>query len=136
MLKVLPASHTDHVNAEIIDMIVEKFKERDGFFIETFEVKGGSFDCALYGPACGDGPITEARMEAREGREHLSRVIDAPTRKTNVLTVIAGPHESEPCVLYTAFGGPLSPKEPNDPFLKEEEREASTAFWKDHALAV
>lgn len=37
------------------------------------------------------------------------------------------------CVLYTAFGGPLTPQEPGDPGCKD--LEASWRFWREHALA-
>lgn len=37
------------------------------------------------------------------------------------------------CVLYTAFGGPAAPQEPGDPGCKDVG--ASTAFWREHALA-
>lgn len=40
-----------------------------------------------------------------------------------------------PCVLYTAFGGPLAAKELGDPTLNPEECEASELFWGEHALA-
>lgn len=38
-----------------------------------------------------------------------------------------------PCVLYTAFGGPVAPQEPGDPGCKDPA--ASAAFWREHALA-
>jgi hypothetical protein len=41
---------------------------------------------------------------------------------------------AHPCMLYTAFGGPLAPKEPGDPTLKDSEREESEKFWSQHAL--
>jgi hypothetical protein len=37
------------------------------------------------------------------------------------------------CVLYTAFGGPLAPQEPDDPGCKD--RATSAEFWRAHALA-
>jgi hypothetical protein len=36
------------------------------------------------------------------------------------------------CILFTAFGGPLTPQEPGDPSCKD--LEASTKFWSEHAL--
>jgi len=38
-----------------------------------------------------------------------------------------------PCILYTAFGGPLAPQEPGDPGCKNVPE--STVFWRVHALA-
>ena len=40
---------------------------------------------------------------------------------------------AHPCVLYTAFGGPLAPQESGDPGCKDPA--ASTTFWREHALA-
>jgi hypothetical protein len=142
-LKVHPASHVDHVGSDIIDSVLAKFADRSGFFIESFELpEGQTVECGLYGPACGDAPVTDAavRMEARPGRENLSRLIDLPMRPTRTLTVIAGPTKDEDgtehaCVLYTVYGGPVAPREPTDPTLPDHEREASEAFWAEHALA-
>jgi len=36
------------------------------------------------------------------------------------------------CILFTAFGGPVTPQEPGDPGCKD--LEASTKFWSEHAL--
>lgn len=47
-----------------------------------------------------------------------------------------GPDEQDQLNCYTAFGGPLAPKEPGDPTLKPEERAKSEAFWREHALAA
>jgi len=54
-----------------------------------------------------------------------------------------GPHQCDdcnrtgkikhPCVLYTAFGGPIAPQELGDPNCKDPA--ASAAFWREHALA-
>jgi hypothetical protein len=42
----------------------------------------------------------------------------------------------EPCVLYTAYGGPQAPREPGDPAIKDfAEQAASEIFWSEHALA-
>lgn len=38
------------------------------------------------------------------------------------------------CVLYTAYGGPLAPQEPDDPACKDVA--VSRAFWQEHALLV
>jgi hypothetical protein len=40
------------------------------------------------------------------------------------------------CILYTAFGGPLTPKEPGDATLSGEERQESFKFWSQHALSA
>jgi hypothetical protein len=55
-----------------------------------------------------------------------------------LITVIGGPHLDDPCILYTAFGGPATPKEPGDPSLDGNliELAKSQAFWAEHALAL
>ena len=52
-----------------------------------------------------------------------------------MMTVIGGPDGDDPCVLYTAFGGPAAPREPWDPSLDEAGWAASLAFWEAHALS-
>jgi hypothetical protein len=133
-------SHLDHgLSPEVVDHIFERFTgRREGFFIETFELPPelGTVPCGLFGPVMGDAPITNAAMVIRGNRTHVSRVLNAAPRPTRTVTVIAGPHDGFPCVLYTAFGGPSTPKEPNDPTLAEDKREESAKFWSEHALAI
>jgi hypothetical protein len=124
----------------------------------------GTVPCGLYGPVMGDGPIGEDEvMYAPRGtRAWNSRLVELPARQQHEVTVIAGPHEEacwhcdgsggigewkaripcgtctggkvkHACILYTAFGGPLAPQEPGDPACKDPA--ASTAFWREHALA-
>lgn len=140
MLTISQESHVDHALSQgVLDYIIERYKDRDGFFIDTFTLPPelGEVPCGLHGPATGDSPVpdSECVMEVRGERGWPSRLCDRPIRNTTTLTVIAGPHEDEPCVLYTAFGGPLAPKEPGDTSLSDEQRIESVAFWKDHALS-
>jgi hypothetical protein len=132
-------SHCDHVAPAVVELVKQRFADRDGFFIETIELPAelGMLECGLYGPLCGDEPIIEHEVHysRRPGRQYESRLVARPARLTNRLSVIAGPHAGLPCVLYTVFGGPVSPKEVNDPTLIEHEREESAAFWSQHALA-
>lgn len=110
-------------------------------------------------PAIREDEITHA---PRGTRAWNSRLVDLPPRQQHEVTVIAGPHEEpcwhcdgsggigswkdripcatcdhgkirHPCVLYTAFGGPIAPQEPGDPGCKDVDE--STKFWRDHALA-
>lgn len=142
MLKITKDSHTDHVSEEILVYIKERFANRNEFFIETFELplELPPVQCGLYGPLVGDDPVREelVQYKIRESRCCASRVlIDGRTRPTKTLTVIAGPHEGESCVLYTAYGGPVAPREPGDPaILNGAEWERSRDFWREHALAV
>ena len=138
-----PESHVDHgLTPEHIAHIMERFSDRSEFFIETFDLPDTLPDapCGLYGPAMGDKPIRdgEAMMVQRKGRHGVSRMVPYPTRPTRTLTVIAGPHEADACVLYTAHGGPASPREPNDidPVREPEAIAESRAFWAQHALAL
>lgn len=140
-------SHLDHgLTSEQTAYIFELFASRDGFFIETVELPDslGTVPCGLYGPLMGDPPITSAYHSTADGRdllsyerrgtrEYTSRVVDLPPRPTRKVTVIAGPHDEHACILYTAFGGPLTPQEPNDPTCKDPA--ASSEVWQYHALA-
>ena len=76
----------------------------------------------------------EAMWGVRGGRAWASRLCRRPAVRTRQVTVIAGPHGAEPCVCFTAYGGPRAPREPWD--APDAEREASLAFWAEHALAV
>lgn len=130
-------SHLDHdLTPEQVAYLFERFANRTAFFIETLELlpELGTVPCFLYGPAMGDEPVHEAIVNYynRGMRTWPTRSIARDSRPTRIVTVIAGPHESEPCILYTAFGGPQAPQEPGDPGCKDVE--ASKAFWAQHAL--
>jgi hypothetical protein len=137
---IIPESHLDHgFTRSQIDFILERFKDRTGFFIDTIllPIDLGTVPCGLYGPSVGDEPIPEDSVQyaRRPPREYVSRVVCKPLRWTRLVSVIAGPYQGKPCVLYTVFGGPVAPKELNDPNLKEEERQKSVEFWSVHALS-
>jgi hypothetical protein len=140
MLTICKDSHLDHeLSLDQLRWVLETFADRSGFFIETVElpVELGGLSCGLYGPLMGDESVPEGEVvyKPRGGREGASRLCPREPRRVRRVTVIAGPHEDLDCVLYTVYGGPCAPKEPTDPTLKDEEREASEAFWKEHALA-
>lgn len=133
-------SHLDHgLTPAQIDHIKERFAGRNEFFIETFELPEelGTVPCALYGKVMGDH-IEDVVWVKRGERQYESRCLRGKhvLRPTRQVTVIAGPHDGEACVLYTAFGGPKTPKEQYDPTLREDERAESEAFWAEHALAI
>ena len=121
-------SHLDHhlTDAQIAHVLA-RFADRDGFFIETFELPAelGTVPCGLHGPIMGDPPVpdSEVRYERRGAREHKSRLVDRPARPVRTVTVIAGPHAGHGCVIFTAFGGPLAPQEPGDVRRQIEEVE-------------
>lgn len=131
-------SHVDHGLTEAqLDHLLARFADREGFFLETITLPPelGTVPCGLYGPMMGDPAIREDEViRARRGeRAWDSRLVDLPPRQQHEVTVIAGPHDGHPCVLYTAFGGPAAPQEPGDPYCKDLVE--SAAFWKEHALA-
>lgn len=131
-------SHVDHGLSEgQIRYLLDRFADRKTAFLETLELPGdlGTMSCALWGPAMGDPAITEDEVvyTPRGTRCWASRLVERPTRATHLVTVIGGPHEDHPCVLYTAFGGPPAPQEPGDPGCKDPV--TSATFWRKHALA-
>jgi hypothetical protein len=141
-------SHVDHALTEAqLEWILSLPAEPDTVTVQTVELPLhlGTVPCALYGPAMGDDPIPESAVqyERRGNREGESRMLAPyiepwsafPTypepRQVRTVTVISGPHDGRPCVLFTAFGGPQAPREP-----WEDDSEESAAFWREHALAA
>lgn len=99
----------------------------------------GTVPCALYGPTMGDAPVPEADVvyQRRGDRDGATRMLPAPLRRTDRVTVIVGPAPGhEGLVLYTAYGGPPAPREPWDPSLDPIGREEARTFWREHALAT
>ena len=81
------------------------------------------------------GPDDDIRFEARPGRETLSRMVyGRRPESTSLITIGICVDDDGLNTVFTAFYGELSPKEPSDPSLKEEEREESETFWATHAL--
>jgi hypothetical protein len=140
-LETHAASHLDHnLTPEHVAWLLARFADREAFFIETVTLPDtlGEVDCGLYGPLCGDEPVPEDQVTyaIRGARKCASRVVVRPSRKTRVLTVIAGPHDGKACILFTAYGGPSAPREPGDLGLTSwEQVTEARAFWVDHALA-
>lgn len=122
-MKITSDSHIDHaLTPEQVAFIRERFGDREGFSLETIELPRhlGTLTTALYGPSVGDPPVPEESVVyvRRQDRNGKSRMIDAPSRPTRLLTVIIGPENGE-TILYTAFGGPSAPREPFDPDLRK-----------------
>jgi hypothetical protein len=158
-LKILPASHVDHgLSDHDLEWLKDKYRDAESFFIETCTLPGddgwccqlpggppfgpsGSgtrLPCGLHGPAAGDLPVLESDVHyrVRGNRKNASRLVNRPTRPTRQVTVIAGPAGDEPCVLYTAYGGPEAPREPGDTSIQSwDEVQKSRKFWADHALS-
>lgn len=134
-------SHLDHgLSQAVVDFVVGSLSNVTEFMIATVELPRelGVVTCKLHGPAVGEPPVDdgEAFWQPRPGRQYPSRMCRRDDALTRRVTVIAGPHDGQPCVVYTIFGGPCSPKELGDPELKPEEREAAQKFWAEHALGV
>ena len=140
MLEILSVTHVDHAFTPAhFEYIKSRFLEKAGFFIETFALPDRLAEVpqGLYGPVVGDAPVEEADVSyvIRGQRKCASRVVARPMRATRTITVVAGPHEGKPCVLYTAYGGPQAPREPGDTSMKTwEEVVESREFWATHAL--
>jgi hypothetical protein len=137
MLQVTGESHLDHgISSTVLAHILDLHKDKSAFFIDTITLPEsfGTVECGLYGPIMGDEPVTADLQVQRGPRTWASNMVRRPMRQVNTVTVIAGPHGDLPCVLYTAFGGPLAPQEPGDPGCRDVA--ASTEFWSKHALAI
>lgn len=135
------ASHFDHGLSEAqVDFLMKRFADRDAFFIETVELPEelGTVPCGLHGPLTGGAPVEESEVTyAKRGtRAWNSRLVDRPKQQVRTVTVIAGPHEEgeikHACIVYTMYGGPCAPQEPDDPGCKDVV--ASRTFWAAHAL--
>lgn len=138
-MRITKASHVDHgLTLDHWDFVMDRFGDREKFFVETVELPAHlpPLKSGLYGPTAGDPPVPDrvCEMRRRGDREYTSRMCPMPPRETRQLTVVGGPHEGE-CILYTAFGGTSTIKEPGDPTLTDKDRADSVAFWAEHALA-
>lgn len=139
-MKIIAESHTDHVTSAHLDWLLDRFKDRTAFFIETVTLPEElpPVRCDLWGPATGEDPVPEAEVSyvTRGARKGPSRVVQREHLLTRQLTVIAGPEGDEPCVLYTAYGGPAAPREPWDETLDDAGKLESELFWSEHALCL
>src|SRR5262245_61186526 len=119
MLTIHADSHLDHVPLSLLRYVLARFSDRNEFFRETFELPPDlhTLEDALYGTVCGEEPVRadEVTYKPRRGRAYPSRLVARPTRQTRICAVIAGPHDGMPCVIYTVFGGRISPREVDVP---------------------
>lgn len=93
---------------------------------------------ALVGPSSGDSPVGEHQVHYKSrggGRNYNSRMMRGSPRETRMVTAISVPDQKtgRP-FLVTAWGGPLSPKEVDDPSHTPESRAEAKKFWSQHAL--
>lgn len=123
-MKIIPDSHLDHgLTPEHVAWLLEKFADRMAFFLKTVELPPElpPVRCALHGPLVGESPVPDgdAVMRVRGERPGPSRTCARPFGSSRLVTVIAGPHDGE---LFTAYGGPVAPREPWDPSLDDAGR--------------
>ena len=131
--------HNDHdITEDQMDFVQGYLKSmKDGFFICEIDlpVAYGTVPCALYGPACGDEPVSEDEVfYSNRGldREWEDRMVNKPTRPCTKVQAI-GIREGSQFTIFTVYGGPLAPQHPEDP--SNQDPEASKEFWAEHALA-
>jgi len=133
--------HADHGLTEAHFRLIEGlFAGRpDGFLATTVFLPAscGDLPCGLHGPAMGDLPVLspEVRWGHRGDRANLSRLVERPVRPVRQMAII-GMKEGQEVTLYTAYGGPLSPREITDPTLPEYAAEEALQFWAVHALSL
>lgn len=142
MLIIGKRSHMDHgLTDGHVEWVLRRFARKNAFFAETVQLPANlpAVMSGIYGPIAGDLPVLEQEVHytIRGSRHCATRVVNLPMRPTNMLTVIAGPGKDGPCVLYTAYGGPLAPREPGDTSIPSwEEVLEARDFWRVHALSV
>jgi len=134
-------SHLDHGLSEAhVDWLLNQFADKNEFFIDTVELPEelAPLQSGIHGPIVGDDPVPESEVHyaCRGDRPGESRLCSRPERPTQLVTVIAGPHDGQDCVLFTAYGGPCAPREPTDPDVPAEEKAACEEFWASHALSA
>lgn len=147
-LLIHAASHLDHINhlppQDMGLVLAQAFlaweDQQDlsptGPWSIQFEVPF-ELNCDLVGPKLGQDPIPESEVsyKIRNGRKCASRCVSRQPSKTKKVTMIVGPHDDHPFVVYTIFAGPSAPREPGDPSIESwKEIQESRDFWADHAL--
>jgi hypothetical protein len=142
-VKVIRQSHVDHgLSPEQLAWLLDQVADRTSFFIETLTLPAhlGTVECGLVGPATGLPAVGDEDVVyvVRGNRKWTSRMLREPRAKprTREVSVIAGPAEGhEGLVLYTAYGGPVAPREPGDTTIPDWDGvRQSREFWAEHAL--
>lgn len=140
-------SHLDHgLSPGALAEIEDAIKDLKEFTILTITVGGDLLPCKLHGPITGEEVVLEeeCRMVRRGTREWESRMCDRPPVLTDQVTIIVGPYANvddgpgyEEIILFTAYPGPLAPREPGDPSIQDDEGLIlkSQDFWAHHALS-
>jgi hypothetical protein len=145
-INITDASHADHLDSPTLDTVLGLVSKADptvnfgNFRIYVVTLPNGqTVASALRGPETGEEPVSEGSVfyGTRNGRPNVSRLTDLPATQDGRVTVLIS-RESDDAEwgLITAFGGPLAPQEPGDPYLAPEKHADSVAFWSQHALSV
>jgi len=149
-VKITTKSHIDHgLRPQHLDFIGKTFGHRTKFFIETIELPHGiaPLRCGLVGPLTDHKGVDASEVEFRRRGDRIvpSRMMTSAACEarglhlipmSRKLTVIGGIDvESGDCILFTAYGGPLAPREVGDPFVTDaDELVKNFHFWRQHAL--
>lgn len=151
-MKIIKESHLDHgLTPAHIDFMMKHWaqyasrcglQERQAVTPIMVELPAEleSLFCGLVGPSTGYPAVSDENDSVtylvRKGRKWASRMIDQQPHTTRTLTYIVGQYNGEE-VLFTAYGGPLAPREPGDTSLSTmEEITHSRNFWAEHALSI
>jgi len=148
MITATPRSHLDHGIAPdqlayvLLALNYSKATVKVGpygpFFIAEVELPEvfGVAPCALHGPVTGELPVLEAEAfyATRGKRPNKSRLCRRLKTTSRTITAIVIADEDSPGNqrIDTAFGGPLSPMEVDDP--ENKDKATSEKFWAQHAL--
>ena len=144
-LSTFKVFHTDHgITADQMEFIQSQIPITPAYTLANGALNWsivipevfGPVLCGLHGPRMGDEPVSEGEVErlARGDRNWTDRLVDRPYREVNFVQAIGIYDEDENVyVLFTVYGGPLAPQNPDDPSNKEKEK--AVAFWNEHALS-
>lgn len=131
--------HADHgITSTVVLEALHTADPDQGFFIVEAR-PGGSYRCGLYGPSMGDPIVREKDVfyQKRSPDRPDSRMVMWPHRLSRWITII-GTRDADDFTIFTAYGGRLAPREPNDPSIQDDPAllKESQRFWADHALAA
>jgi hypothetical protein len=137
-MNILHADHGIDPSHEAVIRGLFEAADGDTFIVTTVTLGGecGDLMSGIHGPIVGDEPVPSEEVEwaLRGERTNLSRLCDRAERPTRLMTVI-GKREDDVVTVFTAYGGPLAPREITDPTLPPEAAEEAAQFWAQHALS-